>query len=1282
MSLDSATRFANPFPGLRPFRSDESHLFFGRESQIDTVLNRLRQNRFLAVVGSSGSGKSSLVQAGLLPALYGGLPTQFGAFWRIAVLRPGDDPIANLATALNDPEVFGAFSADELPIQMAITQTVLSRGPKGLINVVSQARLEADENVLIVVDQFEELFRFQQSSDRMDAADQAAAFVKLLVEAAQHPELPIYLLLTMRSDYLGDCTRFPDLPELMTDRQYLIPRMTREQLQRAIEGPVAVREARMTPSLVNRLLNDVGEDPDQLPVLQHALMRTWEKWKDDNQLENPLDIPHYLCTGGMEAALSLHANEIYDGLPSDEDRRIAELLFKCLTELASDSRGIRRPAPLREVCAITSMPPERVIPVVDAFREPGRTFLMPGAEVRLHEESMLDLSHESLMRVWDRLKRWVEEEGDSARIYRRLHQSVPLYGEAPLANPELAVDEAWLQRWQPNAAWARRYGGGFEETIAFLQRSIRAREEDEEEKRRQLRLQLQRKEQQLIDQRRRKTLYKFALIGLGSLMLFVIVLAAMALGYYRRAIRAEVASFIDASRRFTSIGDHERALGQMLIAAGSVEAAKRVSFLTPIQSFFSGPALDPALELQVSLMLARQIEDFRPIEFRWFPERGSGQIYSLAFSPDGQRVASGGENNTLMLWSIGKKEPERLQPRVRVPSAGEDAPRPAGLLPILRGLAFSPDGRYLAASSTDGTVSLWELTPGVPPRLLRDDLPARGTWGALLAFNATGRWLAIASKEGGGIRLVDVTRSVPDRVWSPHNDRITGLSFSGDRDDPRLATSSQDGRLLFWDLAGRQLAAWEGLPGRPVISFSPDGRLLGIASRCRGLPPIVQFLDAHASSRRVIASTPGSVSGNCDGQPIEQNYVAASFTRSGVFSTSSMDGSLRLWRPMGSHPDRIEKVATMTGDRRRFTNVRLSPDGRVFVSSSPAGSTITVRRVGGLCHACLPGGEGPFTALRLTSDGLGVGAVNAHGSVFHWDLRGSATASGATLRSAKGPDTKLLDLTFAPAGDAITTMAATGELQRWRLGFHGGPAAVAKLPHAVAASFSPDGQQVATLPEGASAPSLWTIAGIARKPLRPPAKATDEETVGEGARQTAGASGRLAFSSQPLTLFLVPDQAPTQRRVWSWSLPGGKRHAPLEILSDAPSALERPQPAFTIANARIDPRTRIMFTANTNGTVGLWDLQKKFELLVPIDTDWEALSAVAVRDDGRSVALAGRNNRIQIFSLDLDSLADQGCKVLRESLVGQDKASRLVQNLEVCSSPRTWLKALFRLSTS
>jgi hypothetical protein len=347
----------NPFPGLRPFEAHENDVFFGREGQTDELLRRLRRHRFLAVVGTSGSGKSSLVRAGLLPALYSGFMTKAGSSWRVAVMRPGNDPIANLAQALNYPDVFGLereihqdlrtenpkprsplaplkkggilkapfsrglgdlFRAsptnteDDLT-QTIITETVLRRGALGLVEVVQQARRPSYENLLIVVDQFEELFRFKQNSPRKDSADEAAAFVKLLLEATQQQELPIYVVLTMRSDFLGDCAQFRDLPEAMNDSQYLIPRLTRDQLQAAITGPVGVGNAQITPRLVNRLLNDVGDNPDQLPILQHALMRAWNYHK----IGEPIDLRHYEAIGGMDKALSQHADEIYHQLPDE-----------------------------------------------------------------------------------------------------------------------------------------------------------------------------------------------------------------------------------------------------------------------------------------------------------------------------------------------------------------------------------------------------------------------------------------------------------------------------------------------------------------------------------------------------------------------------------------------------------------------------------------------------------------------------------------------------------------------------------------------------------------------------------------------------------------------------------------------------------------------------------------------------------------------------------------------------------------------------------------------------
>ena len=265
----------NPFPGLRPFEFHENHLFFGRDTQTDELLRRLRLNRFLAVIGSSGSGKSSLVRAGLLPDLCGGFMVKAGSSWRITVCRPGDDPVHNLAVKLSGADVLGAPERDAT-VQTGILEMTLRRSALGLVEVVRETRMAQTENLLVVVDQFEELFRFKPASSGVHPEDEPAAFVKLLLNAARQDQLPIYIVITMRSDYLGDCAQFRDLPETINEGMYLIPRMTRDQRREAITGPVAVGGGQIAPRLVNRLLNDVTENPDQLPILQHALMRTWD----------------------------------------------------------------------------------------------------------------------------------------------------------------------------------------------------------------------------------------------------------------------------------------------------------------------------------------------------------------------------------------------------------------------------------------------------------------------------------------------------------------------------------------------------------------------------------------------------------------------------------------------------------------------------------------------------------------------------------------------------------------------------------------------------------------------------------------------------------------------------------------------------------------------------------------------------------------------------------------------------------------------------------------------
>ena len=270
-------------------------------------------------------------------------------------------------------------------------------------------------------------------------------------------------MLTMRSDFLGDCTQFRGLPEALNESQYLIPRMNRDERRQAIEGPIGVGGARISPRLVQRLLNDVGEDPDQLPVLQHALMRTWQHWAAHREDGSPLDLEDYEAIGTMEGALSRQANEAYDALDGGH-RRVVEKMFKRLTERGPDNREIRRPTQFGELCAVAVARPTEVTGMIDLFRHPDRSFLMPPWGTPLQDDSFVDISHESLIRKWGELRRWVNEESESRTMYARLADAASRYqaGKAGLwRNPDLKLARDWFKREQPNAAWAQRYGGGF-----------------------------------------------------------------------------------------------------------------------------------------------------------------------------------------------------------------------------------------------------------------------------------------------------------------------------------------------------------------------------------------------------------------------------------------------------------------------------------------------------------------------------------------------------------------------------------------------------------------------------------------------------------------------------------------------------------------------------------------------------------------------------------------------------------------------------------------------------
>jgi hypothetical protein len=453
---------------------DECHLFFGREGQADEILVKLAQHRFITVMGYSGSGKSSLMYCGLVPVLYGGFMTQTGPHWNAIISRPGTSPLNNLADAIIEHLVTSELiQQSDRAIHKAIINSVLRSGPNGLIEVSRFLQTKKAENIFFLVDQFEELFRFRENDGTEEVQNESQLYVNLLLTAVAQTKVPVYVALTMRSDFIGNCSVFPVLTELINRSNYLVPQMTREQKKMVIEGPIAVGGGKISQRLVKRLLTDVGNDQDQLPILQHALMRTWDHWLANREPGEPIDLRHYNAIGRIHEALSQHANEAYDEL-STKQREIAEVLFKNSTEKTQDNKGMRRPVRLGLVAELAEVEEEDVILVVDHFRKAGRSFLMPAANVPLNNDSMIELSHESLMRIWKRLDVWVDEEFESAQMYKRLSEAAAMYqiGKTGLWRPpDLQLALNWQKKQRPTREWAQRYDETFERAIVFLDTS-------------------------------------------------------------------------------------------------------------------------------------------------------------------------------------------------------------------------------------------------------------------------------------------------------------------------------------------------------------------------------------------------------------------------------------------------------------------------------------------------------------------------------------------------------------------------------------------------------------------------------------------------------------------------------------------------------------------------------------------------------------------------------------------------------------------------------------------
>ncbi|WP_109832600.1 WD40 repeat domain-containing protein [Reichenbachiella versicolor] len=459
-------RIVNPFPGLRPFKPDESDLFFGREKQVKLVIDQLLNNKFIAIVGASGVGKSSFISCGLLSELPNQKENSYGKSWNILSMTPGKNPIKNLAECMFEIGMENKKFSD-----IESLENSLLNNPESFNDIVEEQANSSNTNYLLFIDQFEEIFRF--NDDDETGSKSALSVIDIIVSSLSQIESPIYIVLAVRADFIGDCAKFPRLTKIINNSQYLIPQLTKEEKREAIVGPIKFRKAKIKDSLVDLILDEMGESSDQLPIMQHAMMRTWSQWSKLKPPSEPITKEDYESIGGMQNALSEHAREAYRELEK-EDQKICQKIFKTLTEKGDGGRGVRRPTQLSEICEIVNADKHRIVKIVDFFRSPSRSLLLPPAGTDLKDETVIDISHESLMRNWVELSEWVDDEAESVKLYKRLAEAAIMHqeGKAGLwVPPDLLLAQDWYKKQKPSVAWGLMHNKAFESTILFLEHS-------------------------------------------------------------------------------------------------------------------------------------------------------------------------------------------------------------------------------------------------------------------------------------------------------------------------------------------------------------------------------------------------------------------------------------------------------------------------------------------------------------------------------------------------------------------------------------------------------------------------------------------------------------------------------------------------------------------------------------------------------------------------------------------------------------------------------------------